>query len=107
MSEGRGRRSRVLQGWIRELNCLDPFIHRMVFQYVRALFLFEDDYWEEGITALDGAVDVGLQFWAERLNRSGGSAMASSLVSSVNADRLDLLNKLRNYFGAHPSLSKW
>jgi hypothetical protein len=106
-SSKKGERVRA---WVRDLNCLDPYIHRIVFQYLRALALDRDGFGEEYVTALDGAVDVAATFWRVRLHGAGPNyreQMARNLLSQSDAALLALLYELRCYFGAHPSLSKW
>lgn len=93
------------------LNGLDPFIHRMLFNYLRSLELFEHDFMEETITSLDKTVNVIEQYIKSRLSISSVS-MREELCKTLglNANEtaeLIRLYELRCYFGGHPALSKW
>ncbi len=104
---GRRRAVAVLAA---HLNCLQPHVHRMVFQYLRALKLKADGYDEEFITALDGAVSVALQFARDVLGEAAAfdrNDLARKFLHPSDATALALLYDLRCYFGAHPSQGKW
>lgn len=104
-------KERELTTWCKILNSLDPFMNRILFNYIRAVDLFENNFCEEAIVALDNAVCVASQFAQERLTCLGKnprSAMSLSIgMSKSDTQRLDRLYKLRCSFGAHPGLSKW
>ena len=52
-ASGRPSKARSLKAWMARLNMMDPFVHRAVFQYWRALSLWKSDFGEDAITALD------------------------------------------------------
>ena len=97
--------------WIPLINALDPYVHRMLYQYVRAVGLREADFLEDAVTALDSAVDVAAQFVRDRLRRDA-SKPGAELIAAFDLGReidntLGHLHALRNYFGAHPGESGW
>jgi hypothetical protein len=104
-------RSRMLSFWLAQVNALDPWVHRMSFHYVRAMRLFNDNYWEEGITALDSAISVASQFVRDRMKiRSAAprTALASFAgLSRAQTNQLADLYQLRCFFGAHPAQGGW
>lgn len=104
-------REKRLKVWFDRLNSLDPFIHRMVFHYIRALQLAGNDFFEEAVTSLDKVVDVAGQFARTRLKTSMDDprkAIGATLqLSTEDARALKSLYDQRCFFGAHPSLSKW
>jgi hypothetical protein len=104
-------RERVLKAWCDLINSLDPFIHRMIFNYVRAVDLFKNDFYEEAMTALDSTVNVAEQFVRERLGVSEQDQRLATArilgLSRHHTEQLKFLYNIRCYFGAHPSLSKW
>jgi hypothetical protein len=80
----------------------------MVYQYLRALKLEENDHYEESVTALDGVVAVALQFAREALGwTSRRDETLERLVGRGDAKLLARLYELRCAFGAHPSCGKW
>lgn len=105
------RRSGLMAKWLRDLNGLDPWIHRVLFQYVRAVRLLNAGFWEDGINALDSVIDVASQFPRDRLRLSSPTPRDALIpfasLSTDQASQLSSLNELRDYFGAHPSQSGW
>lgn len=106
----RGSQKRLVY-YFNLFNSLDPFIHRLLFNYVRAIDLFEKCFAEEAITALDNTINVSEQFVRERLGISSHDQriiVAYVLGMTPNDCRvLKRIYDLRCYFGAHPSMSKW
>ena len=105
-----GGRTRSLHYWIREINALDPFVHRAVFQLVRATRLSEASFSEEAVTALDGLSSVAAQFAQHRMGVDASSrADLAALFSLSHHDGkiLEHLYQMRCDFGAHPGWSKW
>jgi hypothetical protein len=107
---GTGRRSRVVRSWMARLNTIDPFIQRAVFQYWRARSLWQADFGEDAINALDGLSSVA----SEALNSWVGSGQLTrqqlgALLQLNQSDTSALvgLYELRCAFGAHPAASKW
>jgi hypothetical protein len=103
-------RQREVTMWVNKINALDPFIHRAIYQYWRATALYNSDFYEESITALDGLTSVAAQFAKERLGFSGNPRKSLGAIfnlSPSNEKNLIKLYDLRCNFGAHPSNSKW
>jgi hypothetical protein len=103
-------RSRVFEQWTGTVNGFDPFIHRAVFQYVRARKLTAACFDEESVTALDGLVSVTAQFATARLRKPVRSRRELAAVLGLpkgDGIVLEHLYNLRCDFGAHPGWSKW
>ena len=105
------RRSRELTVWLKRLNPCDPIVHRALFQYWRARSLWNTDFGEETITALDGVTSVAsdaLRVFGGHTKRASRSEVAAALnLSSEDGLALERLYELRCLFGAHPPTSKW
>lgn len=96
--------------WTDYLNGLDPFIHRMLFQYLRAQQLWNHGFEREAITALDGVVSVASQFGQHRLAMyvEDRAALFTELaLSESDQVWLNHLYALRSEYGAHPGWAKW
>ncbi|MBC2055568.1 hypothetical protein HCJ57_03590 [Listeria booriae] len=109
-----GSREFNLIFWIESINALDPFINRIFFNYMRACKLFESGFSEEAITSLDKTLDVVQQYARERMGINENSIVCQRdfTLTALGVKRWEVesllqLYKLRNYFGAHPSPSKW
>lgn len=107
---GKGRKSRAVQAWAQRLNAMDPYVQRGIFQYWRARSLWQSDFGEDAVTALDGLSAVA----GEALNHWMGvgtltrAQLARTLGMSLrDARALASLYDLRCAFGAHPAASKW
>lgn len=93
------------------INSLDPFINRTIFNYLRAVELYDHGFSEEAIVALDNIVDIASQFLKSRLKLQG--TLREEVIQSVwklnesNKFMIVRLYELRCFFGAHPSISKW
>lgn len=110
LPQGRGRRERALGAWVSAINALDPYIHRAVFKYWRAVGLRDANFWEESITALDSVTSVAAQYIGQRLRVAGNARQALASVfgmSQSDARLLDELYKLRCDYGAHPGHTLW
>jgi hypothetical protein len=104
-------RSRHFAAWARILNCLDPHVHRAVFQFVRAIKLMQAGFPEESIMSVDGLASVACQLVIDRRGTTiakprGGLATALKLSAPDQAS-IDTLYELRCNFGAHPAQTKW
>jgi hypothetical protein len=88
-----------------QLNALDPHLHRILYCYVRALRLRNEEFWEDCVSSLDAAVRIAADLVATRTrtgqNRYQTMVEAFGLNSATDAT-LGQLRALRNYFGAHP-----
>ncbi|RDE34151.1 hypothetical protein DV713_08610 [Parageobacillus thermoglucosidasius] len=105
-------REKRLVFWINKFNSLDPYIHRISFNYLNACKLFERQFYEEAITSLDKTVDVVQQYARERMNINGTSnqrelTLTAFEMAAWEKSLLARLYDIRNFFGAHPSMSKW
>ncbi|WP_371397238.1 hypothetical protein [Fretibacter rubidus] len=94
-----------------QINGLDPYVHRALFNYVRGLELRQSGFDEEAICAFDKVVDVVCQFFTN-LKKPATAFSREDLkiileLSEQEATIATRLYKLRNYFGAHPAQSKW
>jgi len=107
---GSSRKARTVGGWMRRLNTMDPFVQRGVFQYWRARALWNADFGEDAVTALDGLSSVAgeaLNCWTT-IRVDSRAQLASQLdLTGVDSDALSGLYELRCAFGAHPAASKW
>jgi len=107
---GTGRKSKSVRIWMRRLNAMDPYVQRGIFQYWRARSLWQSDFGEEAVTALDGLSSVA----SEALNRwtDLGAVPREQLAHEFHMNASDgrvlvSLYDLRCAFGAHPAASKW
>lgn len=104
-------RARLVERLLASMNGLDPFIHRALFQYLRARLLMEADFAEEAVLALDCACAVAKEFVETRLGVRDGSARSgldTALgISPETQATLEHLYGLRCAFGGHPARSKW
>ncbi|MDM5279896.1 hypothetical protein QUF95_21050 [Paenibacillus silvae] len=105
-------REKNLVFWIEKINTLDPFIHRVFFSYLNACKLYEGHFDEEAITSLDKTIDVIQQYARERMNINGTNNQRELTMDAFDMTEWEkmLLNRLydiRNFFGGHPSMSKW
>ena len=103
-------RSRQFITWVNCINGLDPYIQRAVYYFWRATSLMESDFFEESVTALDKLTSVAASFLQNRLSipdRPRAQLVEKFHMGHKDSDNLDLLYKLRNNYGAHPSGSKW
>jgi hypothetical protein len=106
----RGKERRLLY-YFNTFNALDPFIHRLIFNYVRAIDLFNKCFEEEAIIALENTINISEQFVRERLKISDEDqrAITAYILGFTRSEYwiLKRIYELRCYFGAHPSMSKW
>lgn len=94
----------------KDINSLDPYINRMIFNFNKSLLLFSHNLDEELITSLDKTINVAEHYWKERVINTANirEVMINDLVfDEAVANRIKKLYELRCYFGAHPSYSKW
>lgn len=106
----RGAAQRRFKKWAEELNALDPFVHRAIFQFWRSRALAAHEFWEDSTNALDSVVSVAAQFASSRLGVQGDVRSQLAAVFSLPAREqavLDELYRLRSKYGGHPSPSKW
>ncbi|MBV6715256.1 hypothetical protein [Paenibacillus chitinolyticus] len=107
-----GARERNLVFWVNKINTLDPFIHRVFFNYINSCKLYEGQFDEEAITSLDKTVDVIQQYARERMSINGTNNQRELTLDAFEMTEyekvlLTRLYDLRNFFGGHPSMSKW
>lgn len=103
-------RERELKTWAKEINSLDPYVHRAIFQYLRSLRLVQHEFFEEAVTALDGVVSVAAQFVTDRFKAQGDQRThlySAFEVSDCERRTFGRLYDLRSFFGAHPGRSSW
>lgn len=105
------RKLREFQAWVSRLNVLDPYVHRMLYQYIRAVRLRTDDSYEDALTSLDSVVEVAAQFVRDRLGARSARRRRDLVpvlgLSHADDKHLGQLFALRSYFGAHPGESGW
>jgi hypothetical protein len=109
-SRRKAGRTRTLLQWVHSINALDPFVHRGIFQLVRAKNLLDGNFYEEFVTALDGLTSVSSQFAAQRLGFGAlrGKDLAAALgLPEGDGAVLQHIYDLRCAFGAHPGESNW
>jgi len=107
----RGRNRQFLQ-WNKVLNALDPYMNRMIFNYIKAMKLDQSNFSEEAVLSLNKTVDIAMQFITERLKvtincRNKYETFQHIGLNKIECKDLERLYQLRCYFGAHPSMSKW
>jgi hypothetical protein len=104
-------RQKFVKELSRLINGLDPYIHRLIFNFIRAQELRENSFAEESITALDKALNVAEQFLLERLSVQGDNqreTLGKYLnLNKSDRDLLEHIYQLRCFFGGHPAISKW
>jgi len=109
-NESISSRLREFHAWIENINGLDPYIQRAVFQYWRGTALLSSNFVEEAITALDGLTSIAALFLQERMSitKQARTQLEKKLkLNQKDAENLKLLYQLRCDFGAHPNRSKW
>ena len=104
-------RQRLFIELYKRVNGLDPFVHRLLFNYIRALELYHSDFFEETITSLDKSINVVEQYLKIRLNMNEAN-MREKLcevleLNEKESSNIKRLYEIRCYFGGHPALSKW
>ncbi|MGG1518261.1 hypothetical protein ABE504_22775 [Paenibacillus oryzisoli] len=97
---------------IDQSNSLDPFVHRIHFNFLKSCKLLNSEFYEEAITSLDKTVDVIHQYARERMNINGTDnqrdlTLTAFEMSGEEKHQLARLYDIRNFFGGHPSMSKW
>lgn len=98
------------KNWISILNCLDPLIHRAIYNYWKGIKLFEQDDFEESVTAFVACISVISEYCQNRLDQVSGNRLSKIESLNISPDLityLEDLETLRNHFGAHPSHTKW
>jgi len=92
-------------------NGYDHFIHKILFNYIKAFELNNANFLEETMTALDKTVNIAEQILRERYRVNEVNqklALCRFLkLSQGETKSIEHLYQLRNYFGSHPSASKW
>lgn len=93
------------------INGYDHFIHKILFNYIKALELKNAYFLEETMTALDKTVNIAEQIIRERYGINDNNqklALCKFLnLLQIETKAIEHLYQLRNYFGSHPSASKW
>jgi len=105
------RRQKMFSRLCDQINGLDPYVHRALFNYVRGLDLRQSGFDEEAICAFDKVVDVICQYFTN-LKKPATAFLRTDLRNLLKLSKQEAtitirLYKLRNYFGAHPAQSKW
>lgn len=104
-------RSRQVAATLGLVNPLDPYVHRALFQHLRALQLLEGGFAEEATLALDCVVAVAKEFAQVRLGDANsdprGGLDGSLGIAFETQVHIELLYGLRCAFGGHPAKSKW
>jgi hypothetical protein len=111
-NENRSARQSRAHCWIRLINGLDPYVHRAVFLYIRAVHLIESGAFEEQVvTCLDGITSVASGFVQRVIGAKGEQqrdiAFKTLGMTASQADFLRKLYLIRCAFGGHPSFSNW
>ncbi len=89
-------KSEDFESWAKKLNCLDPFVHRAVYQFWRATKLMEAEFFEESITPLDSCVSVIAEFIKKKL-RISDTDPRDFLFPILGLDRNDYYNLKKLY----------
>jgi hypothetical protein len=66
-SGSRSPRQRYFAAVAKRLNALDPHLHRMLYCYLRALRLRNEEFWEDSVTSLDATVRIAAELVRNRL----------------------------------------
>lgn len=96
--------------WQSTLNCLDPLIHRIIYQFWKGSKLYDQGDFEDSVTSFASSIAVISEYCQNRLNQKSGSRLEKIEVLDIKTDSIDYLRdleKLRNRFSAHPSHTKW
>lgn len=108
------KKNKLLSYYIELINSFDPFVNRILFYYIRSLFLLADGYQEEAITAVDNVVDVVFQAIKQHKHIPTKTRIdmyditkAEINLPSGTVEQLENLYRLRCSFSAHPAHSKW
>lgn len=103
------KKNRILRMWTENLNCLDPFVHRAIYQFWRYTRLVQSGFTEESLTHLDSCVSVVAEFITQRLKIEGSRDLFCDIlgINKYDAYNLKKLYDLRCDFSAHPGHAKW
>lgn len=105
------QKQKFFQALCLDINCLDPFINRAFFNYVRALELNQHGFYQEAVLAFDKSIDVVCQYFTARdkPSKTYTRDQLSGLLSFNTGERnsIESIYKIRCYFSAHPAQSKW
>jgi hypothetical protein len=107
---GKFKSKKEFNGWLDILNCLDPLIHRMVYNYWKGTKLYEQNDFEDSVTSFCSCISVVSEYCQKRLNEKGGNRIDKIEALDVHPEFREYfedLEELRNHFGAHPSHTKW
>jgi len=114
ISVNKSKRNQRLAYYIELLNSFDPFVNKVVHYYIRSIFLLEDGYDEEALTAADNAIDIIFQVIKQQKKLPSKSREDMYTVVSTEIvlphgtiKQLERLYILRCEFTAHPAHSKW
>jgi hypothetical protein len=96
--------------WVSILNCLDPLIHRIVYQFWKGTKLFSNNDIEDSVTSFTSCISVISEYCQNRLNQTEETRLEKIEALKIKTDSIDYLEDLevlRNRFSAHPSHTKW
>ncbi len=100
-----------VHSWIRTINGLDPYVHRALFLYIRAVNLLDQGFEEQAMTCLDCITAVASEFvrdvLGERDDQQRERTYRALHLTPDQAEMLRHLYAVRCYFGGHPSPTKW
>ncbi len=115
VGENNSELSSKIQGYLKLINALDPFVNQVIYYYAKYLELFDSNFIEEALTAADNMVDVIVQSIKKCQNAptQGRKVMCNYVFNKIGLydeaikQSLESLYLLRCRFTAHPSKSKW
>ncbi|MDZ7693641.1 MAG: hypothetical protein U5K69_21400 [Balneolaceae bacterium] len=96
--------------WLSILNCLDPLIHRIIYQFWKGTKLYSNNDIEDSVTSFTSCISVISEYCQNRLNQTEESRLEKIEALNIKTDSIDYLEDLellRNRFSAHPSHTKW
>lgn len=115
VSENTSELSLKTIGYLKLINALDPFVNKSIFYYIRFLELYNSNFTEEALTAVDNMVDVIFQSIKKRMKAPTQERKEMCnyvykelrLYDETDKQNLERLYLLRCRFTAHPTKSKW
>ncbi|MEP2446614.1 MAG: hypothetical protein ABJI69_05265 [Balneola sp.] len=96
--------------WISILNCLDPLIHRIIYQFWKGTKLYSNNDIEDSVTSFTSCISVVSEYCQNRLKQTAGDRLEKIKALNIKSDSINYLEDLeilRNRFSAHPSHTKW
>jgi len=101
--------SKETKWWLNHLNGFDPYINRIIFQFIKGKKLLQENFMEEAVVSFDNVVSISCQLLQNRIRKKIERTKLISILELgyIHSKLLDRLYKVRNKFGAHASTSKW